>query len=139
MMKMIFCMYLFISSLWDIRTQKLPGIWIWAGCLAAGVYAAWQIFGGERALGNLLISLLPGVLCYIFAKVSKAMGEGDAWLILTAGMCLSFYDLAKVLSGAFFLSAAGSILCLIGMRSMKNMRIAFVPFLFLAACIVLMG
>ena len=78
-------------------------------------------------------------MCYVFAKISHAMGEGDAWLILTAGLVLSFYDLAKVLSVAFFLSAAGSIVCLIAERNIKNRRIPFVPFLFLAAGMVLMG
>ena len=138
-MKILFCFYLLIGAIWDIRTQKLPGIWIWAGCIIAGVYASLQIMDGERLPGELIISLLPGVLCYVFAKASHAMGEGDAWLILTAGLVLSFYDLAKMLSAAFFLSAAGSILCLILERNMKNRRIPFVPFLFLAAGMVLTG
>lgn len=136
-MKIIFCMYLLAGALWDIRTQKLPVIWIWAGNMGAGAYAFFQIIDGERSIGNLLISLLPGILCYVFAKISNAMGEGDAWLILTAGMCLSFYDLSKVLLCAFFLSAAGSILCLACIRSMKNRKIPFVPFLFLAVGMVL--
>ena len=139
MMKIVFCLYLLAGSVWDIRTQKLPGVWIWSGCIVGGAYVFFQITAGERIVEDLLISLLPGVVCYVFAKISHAMGEGDAWLILTAGLVLSFYDLAKVLSVAFFLSAAGSIVCLIAERNIKNRRIPFVPFLFLAAGMVLMG
>ena len=139
MMKIVFCLYLLAGSIWDIRTQKLPGIWIWAGIFFGGTYAFLQIIDGNRRIEDLVISLLPGLLCYVFAKVSHAMGEGDAWLILIAGLILSFYDLAKVLCAAFFLSATGSIVCLIVNRYMKNSKIPFVPFLFLAAGMVLMG
>lgn len=139
MIKIVFCFYLLAGSIWDIRTYKLPGVWIWAGAILGGVYAFLQIINGNRMIENLLISLLPGVLCYVFAKVSRAMGEGDAWLILTAGLVLPFYDLAKVLCAAFFLSAAGSIVCLIVEQNIRNRRIPFVPFLFLAAGMVLTG
>ena len=138
-MKIVFCFYLLAGSLWDIRTQKLPGVWIWSGCIGGVVYAFLQIMDGKRIVENLLISLLPGVLCYVFAKVSHAMGEGDAWLILIAGLVLPFYELAKVLCAASFLSAAGSIVCLIAERNIRNRRIPFVPFLFLAAGMGLTG
>lgn len=138
-MKYIFCIYLFIGALWDIRMQKLPGIWLWSGCVVGGVYASLQIIGGERSLENLILSLLPGILCYIFAKISGAMGEGDAWVIITAGLCLRFHELAKVLLAAFFLSAVGSILYLILERNLKNRKIPFVPFLFLATGIIIAG
>lgn len=139
MMKILLFLYLLTGAIWDVCTQKLPGIWIWAGGMGAGAYAFWQIIGGERSIENLILSLLPGILCYVFAKASHAMGEGDAWLILIMGLCLPFYDLAKVLLTAFFLSAVGSILWLIGKRGMKDRRIPFVPFLFMAAGFVLMG
>lgn len=138
-MKYIFCIYLFVGSLWDIRTQKLPGIWLWGGCIGSGVYSFLQVIDGERTWDNLILSLLPGLLCYLFVRMSQAMGEGDAWLILITGLCLPFYTFAKVLLTAFFLSAVGSILYLILERNMKNKRIPFVPFLFLAAGIVLVG
>ena len=137
-MKIIFCFYLLTGALCDIRSQKLPGILLWAGSVLSGVYALLHIIEGKRSLFDLFISLLPGGLCYIFSRISRAMGEGDVWLIIITGAILSFYDAAKVLSIAFFLSAVGSFFILIIKRDMKNQRIAFVPFLFLAAVIVLM-
>lgn len=138
-MKIILCMYLLISAIWDIRSQKLPAIWIWAGCVSAGGYAFWQILDGHRSVEALVVSLLPGIICYVFARISHALGEGDAWLILTVGLCLSIYELSKVLLSALFLSAVGAVLYLICTRKMKDRRIAFVPFLFLAVGMVLTG
>lgn len=138
-MRFLFCIYLFVGALCDICTQKLPGVWLWGGCIAGGVYAFLQIIAGERNLENLILSLLPGILCYIFVRISKALGEGDAWLIITAALCLPFYEFGQVLLAAFFLSAIGSILYLIVERSIKNKRIPFVPFLFLAAVIISAG
>lgn len=138
-MRIILCLYLLAGALWDIRTQKLPGLWIWAGCMGGGAYAFIQMTEENLFVGDFIMSLLPGVMCYVFAKVSQAMGEGDAWIIFIMGLVLPFYDLVKVLSASFFLSAAGSIVCLIIERNMKNRRIPFVPFLFLATGMVLMG
>ena len=131
-MRMMFEFYLLAGAVWDIRSRQLPGIWLLTGSLLGCVYAFIEITGGERTLQNLILSLLPGILFYLFAKASQAMGEGDAWLILTAGMILSFYDLLKMLFIAFSISAFASVIIVIVERKIKNQRIAFVPFLFLA-------
>lgn len=135
-MSIVFCFYLLIGAIWDIRSRQLPGIWLWAGSFIGGIYAFLQISAGERMLQNLILSLLPGVLFYLFAKTSQTMGVGDAWLILISGLYLSFYELIKLLSAAFFLSALGSMIIVIVKRKMKNQKVAFVPFLFLAAAML---
>lgn len=135
-MSLVFAFYLLAGAVWDIRSRQLPGIWLWVGSLLGGAYAFLQIVGGVRSLQDLILSLLPGLFFYLFAKASQAMGEGDAWLILTAGMLLSFYDLIKLLSIAYFLSAFGAAIILIAERKIRNCRIAFVPFLFLAAAMI---
>ena len=138
-MKYIFCFYLLAGSVWDIRTKKLPSLYIWAGCVGMGAYAFYQLICLRRTLGDLLISLLPGILVYLFAKVCQTIGEGDAWIIFIMGMVLSFFDLSKVLMLAFFLSAAGSIFILLIRQRIENMKIPFVPYLFLATGMVLWG
>jgi len=138
-MKLICCGYLLPGALWDIRTRRLPGIYIWSGCIGMGFYALYQIVSKNRLPGDLLISLIPGILCYLFARISHSIGEGDAWLVLIMGCALPFYDLAKVLMLSLFLSGVGSILFLIITRCMENLKIPFVPFLFLATAVVLTG
>ena len=88
---------------------------------------------------DILLSLLPGMVCLIGAWWTKQIGEGDAWLILGLGMCFSFYDVIGIIMAAFFLAAIGSIIMMIGKRSMKNQRIAFVPYLFCAAFLIRIG
>ena len=138
-MKIICCLYLLPGAIWDIRTRYLPGVYIWCGFLCMGVLGLFQLIVKERVPGDILISMLPGSLAYLFAKSSKNLGEGDAWLILILGCVLSFYDLIMVLLSSLFLSAIGSIFYLICKRGIKNMKIPFVPFLFLGSMFVLLG
>ena len=135
-MSILFCFYLLAGAVWDIRSRLLPGLWLWGGFFTGVIYVFLQISGGDRTVWDLILSLFPGVLFYLFARISQSMGVGDAWLILISGLFLHFYELIKLLSVAFFLSAIGSAIIIIAERKMKNLRIAFVPFLFLAAAMI---
>ena len=138
-MKIICCLYLLPGVFWDIKTRYLPAIYIWFGFFLMAILGVYQIIVKDRFFVDLLISVLPGSLAFLLAKTSKNMGKGDAWLILILGLAQSFYDLINLLLIALFLSAIGSIVIVIYKRQMKNLKIPFVPFLFLGAVIVLLG
>ena len=138
-MKDMVLLFLAVCALWDMKTKKLPAMWLYCGLLWMGIYAVSQLVMDKRDGMNILLSLLPGMGCLIFARFTKQIGEGDAWLILGLGMCFSFYDVIGLIMAAFFLAAIGSILLLIGKRSMKNQRIAFVPYLFCAVFLMRIG
>lgn len=137
-MKYICCFYLLAGGIWDIRTKKIPSLYILLGCIGMGAFAFWQLICGQRMLFDFVISLVPGMLCYLLAKSSQTIGEGDAWVMFIMGMVLSFYELSKVLILSLFLAATGSVLIVILKKRMLNLRIPFIPFLFLAAGIVLL-
>jgi len=131
--------FLAVCALWDMKTKKLPVLLICCGLIWMGIYAVSRLVMKEIGWMDMVLSLLPGMSCLIFAKWTKQLGEGDAWLILGLGICFTFYAVIGILMTAFFLAAIGSILIMIGKRSLKNQRIAFVPYLFCAAFLLRMG
>ena len=138
-MKSIILIFLLICALWDMKTKKLPAVWLYGGLTWMEIYGIYQLICGQRKPGEIILSLLPGVICYLCARLTKAVGEGDAWLILGMGLCFSLECVLEIVISAFFLSALGSIVLMIVKRNMKNKRIAFVPFLSCAVFFMQMG
>lgn len=138
-MNYIFLLFLLVCAVWDVRTQKIPSIWIYGGLVWMGIYAFCQIIWEKRGMMDLIFAVLPGVICYFFSKISQAMGDGDALLILGTGLCYSTITVLKILMSAFFLSALGSIVFLLIKRNIKNRNIPFVPYLLFACVFLLTG
>ena len=69
----------------------------------------------------------------VFLAVSKvteeAFGYGDSVLILIMGGFLGFWDILALLTGAFILAAAFSLILLIRSRFQRKDTFPFVPFL----------
>lgn len=138
-MKDMVLLFLAVCALWDMKTKKLHTLWICCGLLWMGIFAVSLLVMQKRVWVDILLSLLPGMCCLICARFTKQLGEGDAWLILGLGMCFSIYDVMGIVMAAFFLAAIASILIMMGKRSLKNQRIAFVPYLFFGAFIMRIG
>lgn len=135
-MNYIYLGFLMVSALWDMKTKKLPAVWLYGGLAWMGIYGVYQLIVGNRKWWELLAALLPGILCYLLARLSKAMGEGDALLILGCGLCFALKSVLSITMAAFFLSAIGAVVIMIVKRNMKNKRIPFVPYLFCGTAIV---
>lgn len=135
-MKYIYLGFLLINALWDVKTKKLPAVWLYVGLIWLGIYGVYQLVADKREWWELLAALLPGISCYLLARLSKAMGEGDALLILGSGLCFSVKSVLSITMAAFFLSAIGAVVVMIVKRNMKNKRIPFVPYLFCGTVIV---
>ena len=138
-MKDMVLLFLAVCALWDMKTKKLPALWLYCGLLWMGIYTVSQLVMEKKEWMDILISLLLGMSCLLCARWTKQLGEGDAWLIWGLGMCFSFYEVIVLVMVAFFLAAIGSIFMMIKKRSMKNQRMAFVPYLFCAAFLMRIG
>lgn len=131
-MKVVLLLFLAFCLLWDVKDRKLPAIWLYAGMGWMIIYALYQLIIGKRGWTELVLSLIPGIVCYLLVIFTHQMGQGDAFLILGMGFCMPWDRLLRIIMAAFFLSAIASILMLIGKRKIQDKRIAFVPFLFCA-------
>lgn len=138
-MKWVYIIFLFICAVWDIRVRKIPVIWLYGGLLWMGIYAGFQLIQKERGMLDLIFALLPGVICCLFAKVSHAVGMGDALIMIGIGLCFAVMSVLRILTVAFFLAAIGSVIVMIMQRRIENKRIPFVPYLLLASGFVLIG
>ena len=136
-MKYIVIGYLLISSFLDIRSKKLPTVWVLGGLLIMGIYSMFSLLLGKREWVDLLGTLLPGISILLLSKISNQIGSGDGLLFLFTGLYFSVREQWTMVFLSFFLAAAGSICLLLGKRSCKNRRIPFVPYIGAAAIVVL--
>lgn len=128
-MRGVFCGMLLVSAIFDIKTKKLPALWLFGGISGMGLYAVYQLVMGKREWLEIILSLLPGIVCYFCARITKVIGEGDAWLIIGMGLCFSIVSVITILMAAFFFAALGGVFLIILKRKIKNQKIPFVPFL----------
>lgn len=128
-MSYIFCGGLLVSAIWDIKTKKIPSTWLYGLLIWMGLFAVYQLLTGKKNWVEMILSLLPGMVCYLCARFTKAIGEGDAWLIIGMGLCFSIENVLAILMLSFFFVALAAVILIIVKRNMKNQKIPFVPFL----------
>ncbi len=125
--RMAFGGYLMILAVMDIKRKKLKLTVLLSGVLflpagvlcQSGVPAAFLLAGG--AVGAVFLAV---------SKVTEeAFGYGDSILILIIGSFLGFWDILALLTAAFILAAAFSLILLIRSRFRRKDTFPFVPFL----------
>lgn len=111
--------------------------------LAAAAWRIWMAMSGAafpleepaaallRAAGEMALAAVPGIILLILSRVSAgAVGEGDGYFMISAGLCLGIRQVMELfffgvmLCGLYCLGA----LCVGAMRG-RDMRSAAVPFL----------
>ncbi len=102
-----------------------------------GVLPGMALFIRDMASGGFeykqIISLIPGIVCLIVAKLTKeAIGYGDAMIIFMLGLYWRWESVCTVLMGACMLAAIFALVLLIFFRKNRKYEIPFVPFLALA-------
>lgn len=119
-MSCIFCGGLLVSAIWDIKTKKIPVVWLYGLLIWMGLLAIDQLLTGKRSWVEMILSLLPGMVCYLCARFTKTIGEGDAWLIIGMGLCFSVENVLAMLMLSFFIVALATIILIIVKKNMKN-------------------
>ena len=125
--RLTFGIYLIILSVMDIKRRKLKLTVLLSGVLfiPAGVLCRNEIPAAFLLAG--------GAVGTVFLAVSKvteeAFGYGDSVLILIMGGFLGFWDILALLTGAFILAAAFSLVLLIRSRFQRKDTFPFVTFL----------
>lgn len=134
-MSYIIILFLVVSMIFDIRKKQIPAIWIWAGIIVMSSYRLYLWWTGASSTWEVIISFIPGLILYLFARISNGMGDGDGLLIITTGCFFGWEEHLKVLFFSFFMAAFFSMGYVIFKRNFRNQRIPFVPFLCAAAAI----
>ncbi len=131
--------YLIILSIYDIRTRKIPVLWLVIGGVAALVYLIYlclcQSF--SELWSEMLKSWGPGVLMLATGRLSGKIGSGDGYVLLVIGSILGSVKMMGVFMGSLLLAALTAVVLLIFRKAGKNDEMPFVPFL--AAAVLLLG
>lgn len=117
-----------IQTYWDLRFKEIP---LWVSLLGAAIGTGLSLWEGRSVL-DILIALIPGIICLVLAKISReAIGYGDGILLLSLG---SMCSISKLLSTCFWGTAFAGIVAmvlLIVFHKKGCYQIPFVPFLLL--------
>ena len=127
MNKIFITLYLFLASVFDIKSRKIP-------LLLITIFSIFEMIISLFSDKNLyfLFGLIPGVIMIVVSYITNnSLGYGDAFLIFSLGFTLSFYEIFHILlSGLFFTSIIGCLLLL--KKKSKKYKLPFSPFLLLA-------
>ena len=132
MNKIFITLYLFLASVFDIKSRKIPLILI-------TIFSILEIIISLFFLENFyfLFGLIPGLIMIIISYITNnSFGYADAFLIFSLGFTLSFYEVFHILLlGLFFASIIGCLFLL--KKKSKKYKLPFSPFLLLAWLVLL--
>lgn len=119
--------FLFVCSMWDLRTKKIP---IWLLSVGAGGIILFHIFCKNINLFSTLGGIGLGMICLLISKVTKeALGYGDSILICLLGSYVGFINILWIITTAFGLAGIFSLIFFVGKNRYKEKAIPFIPFL----------
>ncbi len=116
---------LLVGSGYDIRCRRIP-LWLLAGALIATVVLV--LIQGNPVEPLRLWGIVPGIVIGVVGKVTKAVGSGDSLLIFLLGYALGAWELFVLLSVAFALLAAVSVVLLVMKKIGRKGTLPFFPF-----------
>ena len=147
----IIVLYLIILSIYDIRTQKIPVMWLAAGSVAAFGTIVWEISDVLEISGNwqelwptlwkelgqeLLIGWLPGLVLLGACIVTGRVGSADGWVLLIVGSMIGSGQMMAAFGCSMILIAVMAGVLLLLKKAGKNDRLPYLPFLTAAVVLV---
>lgn len=124
--KIMLAVYLVWASLHDIKEKTLPV----AGLVLGGVIVLLEIVitGGNKVGWG---ALLPGVILFLFAKVSDEIGEADGIVLIFVACICNTKKAIAVFSISLIYIFFYSVFVFAGKKNLKS-RIPYLPFLTVA-------
>ena len=128
MREIIVGLMLCIQSYWDLRYKEIPSVVSVIGGLLGACIWCWTDKNGIE----MVLSLLPGILCLFCGWISKEeVGYGDGILLCVLGIYYTLEELVVI--GMIAIGSAGicGLVLLILFHKNRRYEIPFVPFLLL--------
>ena len=89
MKEILFLGFLIIAAWQDARKKEIDA-WIYV-VFGSLIWFGKLCFDGPVSLGPEMVNAVPGILLVLFSKWSDgAVGEGDGWFFVVAGIALGF-------------------------------------------------
>lgn len=125
-----------LHSLEDIRQKKITvGLTLLSGI--AGIFL--HLVFPNRSIFEMIAGMIPGALVFLASGHKKAgIGAGDGAVFMLTGLYLGLTENLRLMFLSFFLAGIWGMYLLFVKKCERERRIAFVPFLFLAYCMIMM-
>lgn len=118
-----------VQSYFDFRYKKIPSILTFLG---GAIGALLLLFEGIQP-EEWCYGFLPGVICLLYAKLSKeAIGYGDGMILCAMACGLRGEESIRIGMYAFTLASVVALMLLFIGKKSRKYELAFVPFLGLA-------
>lgn len=126
---------LLINTITDIRSKRVS---ILACILLTVVGIVGRILDGNMEPISLLTGVIPGLIMILISIISKGrLGLGDGIIVICMGLLMGVTLVIETLIIALFLVLIVSVVLLARKKVAFNSSLPFVPFLFVAFCILL--
>lgn len=134
--RLLVLIYLGVMAIIDVKTKKIP--------IVPGALCLFGVSTGQMVNGTSWQNWLPGVIIgcilYMISKLSRgAIGEGDAFIYVLTGATVGIAKNVEILLISLFLCSLFSLALFVLGRVKKKDQIAFVPFIFVAYGMVIIG
>lgn len=115
-----------MQSVFDLREKEIPTVVSLFGAIGGGIISLLS----ERDYKEMLLACIPGVLLFLFGKVTdEAIGYGDAILLTGMGMTYSIGEISVICVFAFGVASMVALILFVVFHKKGNYSIPFVPFL----------
>ncbi len=129
--------YLTILAIFDIRTRKIPIVWLLAGGTVAVANIVYLCFEHSfwGILPEILKSMGPGFLMLLIARFSGKTGYGDGAVLLVTGVVMGSVGGVTAYMLSMMIAALVSGVLLVLGKVGRNDQLPFIPFLTISTLI----
>lgn len=133
MKTIILIAYLGMLSFFDIKTRKVPVVWLAAGVIIAALIvlaeclcnpAIWQWYVLRAVLG-----MIPGGILILAGYLSKKVGYGDGIALVGVGLLVGYRSSFMLLGFSLLIMSLYCMGVLLLRKGSGNTKVPYLPFL----------
>lgn len=127
--------YLAALAILDARRREISTIVLGMGSFAAILTAGWLLLRGSTSWEMMLFGTVPGLLLLALAGMTGGAGVGDGIVLLQLNFLLLFDRVVIAFGISMLIMGAFSAVILLAKLGKKDLRLPYLPFLWLG-CLV---
>lgn len=123
--------YLGILVFWDARKREIPVNLLLMGTVLAVGTALCRLGFGGGTWAELLLGSIPGIVLLNLAWLTKNVGLGDGIVLLQLDLFLLLERVVMTFAISLMVIGGFALILLLFRRSKKNLRLPYMPFLWI--------
>ena len=138
--KAVLIIFLLIFTYQDIRKKEIYTFGLTLFYIAVTGMQIYKLLSGNYIdIKDIFFGIFSGALLFVPSRLN-ILGEGDAFVFMGTGAVLGFKrNLMLLFMSVFIISIYAlfmSIYCMVKKRKIKGMKVAMLPFITMANCII---